>query len=197
MAIVYRIYANHGDGGPVDYSSPVATTAGLSYAAGPLGVSTDNLFVVRAYDTGTGLEQAGSEASLRVAIGPDGADASGVPNAPHALTLTPAAGGGARVSWAYAPAGPRGVPTGFDVYLTAGPAVDYSSPAATVPYTPRRVGYSCLLPGPYALSSYSASVRSFNAAGAEANSASAEAVLGPPASFEMGPVVVTIEPPGQ
>src|SRR4051794_27957993 len=111
MPISYRIYSNHGTGGPVDYSAPVATTTASTYSIGSLGVSTDNTFVVRAHDAGTGLEQAGSEAQARVVVGAAGADLSGLPNAPHSLGLSPDAGGGARVSWAYAPGDPWGTPT--------------------------------------------------------------------------------------
>lgn len=196
MTTSYRIYSNHGTGGPVDFSSPVATTSDPAYDSGPLGVSTDTTFVVRAYDLGTGLEQAGSEARARVVVGPDGSDLSGLPNAPHALVLSPSQGGGGRVSWAYAPAEGFGPPTGFRVFLGPGPVVDYSSPAATVPYTRGRVGYSCVLPGPPTLTACTAAVRSCNAAGAEGNSNTVTGVLGLPAPFAMEAVRATIGPPG-
>ncbi len=194
MTIAYRVYTNQGTGGPVDYSAPVASTGVPTYTAGPLGLSTDNTFVVRAYDPDTGLEQAGSEALVRVVIGADGSDLSGLPNAPHALVLSPAARGGAKVSWAYAPAEGWGAPTGFDVFLTQGPGppVYASSPAGTAPYTPGQVGYSCGLPGPYALSTYTAAVRSFNAAGIEGNTVTVTCPLGLPAPFAMEAVQVTI-----
>ena len=194
MTIAYRIYSNHGNGGPVDYSAPMASTASPTYATGPLGVSTDNTFVVRAYDTGTGLEQAGSEARVRVVVGADGTDVSNLPNAPHAIALSSTAGGGGRVNWAFAPAGDWGQPSGFHIYLILGQgaAVNDSSPSSRVTYTPGRVGYSCLLPGPFALSSYTAAVRSFNAAGVEGNTVTVTCILGLPAPFAMESVQVTI-----
>ncbi len=197
MTIAYRIYTNHGTGGPVDFSAPAATTPAPTYDAGPLGVSTDTTFVVRAYDTGTGLEQAGCEARARVVVGPDGADLSGLPNAPHALVLSRSAGGGGRVSWAFAPAGGCGAPTGFEVFLGEGAGVDYSSPSATVPYSPGRVGYSCVLPGPNTLKTCTAAVRSFNASGAEGNPVTVTGVLGLPTPLVMEAVRVTIGPQGQ
>src|SRR5205085_892840 len=58
MALVYRVYSNGGTGGPVDFTSPVATTGGLTSTVGPLAPSTDTTFVVRAFDPATGLEEA-------------------------------------------------------------------------------------------------------------------------------------------
>lgn len=190
MAVAYRIYSNHGNGGPVDFSAPIAITAGLTYSTGPLGLSTDTTFVVRAYDTVTGIEEANTGPGVQIAVGADGTDASSLPNATHALTLSPAAGGGARVSWAYAPAGSFGTPTGFSVYLTEGTAANESSPAATVAYVPNQVGYSCVLPGPYALSAYTATVRSSNAAGVGSDVTPVTVTLGLPAPFAMEPVKV-------
>ena len=196
MATGYRIYSNGGGGGPVDFSAPLASTAGLSYTAGPLGASTDTTFVVRAYDTASGLEQAGSEARTRVVVGPDGTELSGLPNPPHAPAISAAVGGAARVSWAYAPAESWGTPTGFHVYISPGATVDYSSPAASVSYSARWIGYACVLPGPYPDSNHTAGVRSFNATGVEANTVTAVALLGVPTPYAMGPVVATAGPFG-
>jgi hypothetical protein len=191
MAIAYNIYTNDGAGGPVDDSAPVASATGLTYQAGPLPPSSDTTFLVRAFDAGTGLEEANTGAAVRVVLGPGGEDLSGLPNPPHALGLAPAGNGGCRVDWAYAPAQAYGEPAGFDVYLTAGGTVNYSAAAATVPFRPGAVGYSCLLPGPFAPSLYAAAVRSFNAAGNETNTAVATAFLGAAASpYALGQVIV-------
>jgi hypothetical protein len=197
MTTAYRIYSNDGAGGPVDFSAPVASTAALSYVAGPLGAPTDTTFVVHAYDPDTGLEEANTEASVRLVVAADGTDVSGLPNPPHALTLSPAFGGGGRVGWAYAPAGAYGLPAGFNVYLTEGPAVDYTSPAVTVPYSPGVIGYSCVLPGPFTPSAYTAGVRSYNATGVEANTGSVTGALGIPAPYAMDPVQVIIGTAGR
>src|SRR6516225_12308007 len=101
MAILYRIYGNNGTGGPVDFSSPIATVQELSYATGPLNASGDYTFLVRAYDPGTGFEDGNTEARVRVSIGPDGSDMSGVPGPPTALSFIPLGGGGAGLSWVY------------------------------------------------------------------------------------------------
>ena len=189
MTITYRIYSNNGNGGPVDFSTPLATTTELTYTIGPLGVSTDSSFVVRAYDPASGFEEANTDAQVRVVLGADGTDLSQLPNPPHALVLSPAANGGCRVSWAYAPANWYGTPTAFSVFLTQGNAVDYSAPAASVAFSQGVIGYSCMLPGPFALSTYTVAVRSFNATGVETNTEAITSVFGLPAPFAMDPVL--------
>lgn len=189
MAITYRIYSNGGAGGPVDYSAPVASTNGLTWVAGSVGPSSDTTFAVRAFDPGLGLEESNTEARVRIVVGPDGADLTGRPNPPHALSMSPVAGGGCRVSWAYAPADPDRTPTGFQVYLTQGNTVGSSSPAGAVPHAPGKVGYSLVLPGPFTLSTYTAGVCSFNAAGAGVIAETATGTFGlPTVPFALEPV---------
>lgn len=178
MQINYHIYSNHGNGGPVDLSTPLVTTAELSCVFGPLGVATDNTFLVRAFDTATGLEEANTAATVRVVIGPDGVEKSGLPNAPHAVCLSSITGGGGLIGWAYAPAKGWGIPDGFHVYLTPGMTLDQVVPAATIPYVPGRLGYSCVIPGPLPPTTYLAAVRSFNAVGTEGNTMAISAVIG-------------------
>jgi hypothetical protein len=192
MAIVYRIYSNNDTGGLVDFSAPLASTTGLTYTFSPLGASTDTTFVVRAFDPEADLEEANTEALVRVVIGPDGAEVGGRPNPPHALSLTPSFGGGCRVSWAYAPAEQCGIPAGFHVYLTPVDSVHNSIPTAVVPYVAGRIGYSTLLLGPFTLSDYTASVASFDATGDGADSGSVTRTLGiPTATFVMESVNVS------
>src|SRR6266478_5218794 len=101
MTIMYRVYSNRGTGGPVDYTAPIASTAGLTFTTDPLSSSSDNTFVVRTFDTATNLEDGNTEARVRVVIGADDRDLSALPREPHALSLSPAYGGGCRVTWAY------------------------------------------------------------------------------------------------
>ena len=72
MAISYNIYANDGMGGDVDYSTPIATTSDLTYATGPLATPSDNTFAVRAFDTASCIEEANTDARVRIIL-----DASG------------------------------------------------------------------------------------------------------------------------
>jgi hypothetical protein len=180
MAIVYNIYANDGAGGPVNYATPIATTTSLSYVTGVLPAGSDTTFAVRAEDTASNLEEANTDAQVRVILDTNGNDIGGQPNPPHALALSTAAGGGCLVSWAYFQAAGAATPLGFQVFLSENSAALYGSPASTVPYVFGQVGYTCRLPGPYVLSTYLASVRTYNAAGSDVNTIVAGAVVGVP-----------------
>lgn len=168
MAIVYRVYSNQGTGGPVDFAAPVATVPGLSYTGTAAGLSTDTTFVVRAYDTVADLEEANTEARVRLIVDADGVDVTGRPNPPHALSLSPAFGGGCRVNWAHAAGESLTRPDGFRVYLAAGNSADVTVVSGSVPYVVGRLGYSLTLPAPLAPARYTAAVRSFNASGESA-----------------------------
>lgn len=191
MAVHYNIYTNAGSGGPVDYSTPVATTPDLSYVAGPLAPGTDTTFAVRAFDTATNLEEANTEARVRVVTDAGGNDVGAVPNAPHALSVAPTPGGGCRVSWAYAPDDGRGAPAGFHVYLRDSPPAGPAPPVSGGNYTAGKVGYSVTLPGPYPPDVYSVTVAAFNAAGEGEPAGPVDARLGLPATpFDMDEVEV-------
>jgi hypothetical protein len=178
MALTYNIYSNGGTGGPVDYSTPIATTTGLSFAAGPLASPSDNTFAVRCLDPSTNLEEANTDARVRIVIDANGLDVTGRPNPPDTLVVRPTASGGCRINWAYGPAGQGAPPSGFYVYLTPGAVADYSNPAATVAYVPGRVGYSCDLAGLADRATYTVAVRSYNAAATETNTTVVATVVG-------------------
>ena len=178
MTILYRIYTNHGSGGLVDYTTPLVSTPALTYAVGALGPSTDTTFVVRAFDDGTGFEEASTESRVRIIIAADGTDVSVQPNPPHAVTLSRTTGGGCRVCWAFAKAVPFGTPTGFNVYLTPGSVVTYATPTVSVPYSSGRLGYSVTLPGPFAVSAYTVGIKSFNSTSASTASGTATSQIG-------------------
>ena len=192
MSIVYNVYASDGAGGPVNYAAPVATTTGQSFVTGPLRPGSDTTFAVRALDTSTNLEESNTDARRRIVIDSNGLDVSGCPNAPHAVVLSPVSGGSCLVSWAFDAAVQSSTPVGFQVFLTQGSSVSYASPAATVPYVPGQVGYTCILSGPYTLGTYSAAVRSYNTAGSDGNTVAVTATVGLPTSpLMMDPVQVS------
>jgi hypothetical protein len=178
MNIHYNIYSNNGSGGPVDCSLPVASTPGLSYELALLAAPGDYTFAVRACDATTGLEEANTNARVRVVIDSTGRDMSGVPGAPHALQLSPSAGGGCRICWAYWPSPDLGTPDDFLVFITPAGSASGSTPAASVAYVPGRVGYSCQLLGPFELGTYTASVRSSNASGLDPAALTVTGVIG-------------------
>jgi hypothetical protein len=193
MAIAYRIYSNAGNGGPVDYTTPVATTSGLSYTTGAVAPATDTTFAVRAYDTVTNLEEANTDAQVRVVIGANGADQGLSPNAAQAVTLTPSAGGGCRVGWSYAPDDTWGAPAGFHVYLGSGQGGGSGSLSATVAYTPGQIGYSVVISGPLTRTSYTATVGVYNGSGETASAPSTPVVVGAPfQDFDMSPIQITL-----
>ena len=169
MSIVYNVYANDGLGGVVNYGAPIATTAALTYTTSPLPPSSDTTFAVRALDTTTGLEESNTEARVRVILDPNGRDITARPNAPAALAARATAGGGCLATWGYNPVGQGGAPAAFLVYLTPGPAPNYATPAATVPFVAGTARFSCALSGLADGASYSVAVRASNPAAAEVN----------------------------
>ncbi len=147
MSIVYNVYANDGQGGLVNYSAPIATTSNLSWTVGPLAFPSDNRFGVRAFDTVLGIEEANTDALVRIILDASGNDITNQPNAIVGLSATALAGGACWVTWGYDPAGQGGPPSTFDVGLTAGTTPSSGSPAATVVYQPSVSGYGCTLSG--------------------------------------------------
>lgn len=175
MAIEYRVYANDGAGGPVDYGTVVATVAGLTWDTPPLAAPSDTTFAVRAFDTVSGLAEQNVDARVRVRIDAAGADVSGLPNAPTGLSARATGGGGAAVAWLYNAGGQGGKPTGFKVYIGT-PSVSYATPALTVPYAAGRVAFIGRLAG-LAAGAYQVAVRAYNAAGEEPNAIIAPLVI--------------------
>jgi hypothetical protein len=166
VSLQTRVYSNGGAGGPVDYSTPLASVAGLSYLTAALTPPGDWTFAVRNYDTVTGLEEDNTDARARLVLDASGADVTGRPAAPTGLTAGPLPGGRVRLTWAFDP-GTADPPTGFRVYLGT-PTPNFTAPAATVAYARGRATFSWAsgaLPG----GMYEAVVRAYNAAAEEPN----------------------------
>ena len=147
MAISYNIYANDGKGGVVDYRTPIATTTGKSFITTPLSVSSDNIFAVRAFDTLSGVEEANTEARVRIEIDPAGNDVTNRPNAVVGLSNRLTAGSTCWVSWGYDPTGQGGPPVSFQLTLSSNPSTPIANPTATVAYLPGVSGYGCSFSG--------------------------------------------------
>lgn len=147
MAIVYQVFSNDGHGGPIDYTTPIATVAGTSYTTGPLAASGDYRFAVRAKDAATGLSEANTQASVRIALDAGGNDVGAAPGAPFALVARATSGGGCLAEWSYLGGKQAPAPASFLVYLTAGTSPALTIPVATAPYRPGVSGYSCRLGG--------------------------------------------------
>ncbi len=187
MAIVYQVFSNDGAGGPIDYSTVVATASSTSYTTGALAPSGHYRFAVRAMDTATGLAEANTQASVQIVLDTAGNDVGHVPNAPFAVTARATSGGGCQVAWTYFTAGQAGAPTDFLVYLTAGIAPTLTTPAATIAYQPRVAGYSCQLGGLSDATTYTVSVVSVGTGASAASAANSATVVGdatPPADVD-------------
>jgi hypothetical protein len=193
MPIVYNIYGNDGKGGAVDYTNPVAQTPGLQFDLGPLATPADFSFAVRACDLATQIEDANTDARVRVLLDDDGRDVTDRPDPPHSVCVRAAANGGCRLSWAHRQSVNRGIPTGFEVYIDHDEPGAVTTLVAAMPFTPGQVGYRCTLPGPYPYRAYSVSVRSLSEAGLEARSLTVTASFGnPPDLLVMDPVTVKL-----
>jgi hypothetical protein len=177
MAIVYQVFSNNGAGGPIDYSTVVATVAGTSYTTGTLASSGDYRFGVRAMDTTTGLAEANTQASVRIVLDAAGDNVGQVPNAPFAVTARATPGGGCQVTWSYFAANWAPAPADFLVYLTAGTSPSLTTPIATVTYQSGMASYSCQLGGLSDATTYTVTVAS-RRAGASAVSPASVTVVG-------------------
>lgn len=132
MPTEYRIYGNGGSGGPVDYTTPLATVSALTWTSPTLSSPSDWTFAVRARDSASGLEEENVDARARVVIDSGGIDRSNAPAAPQAISATPEAGGMVRVRWAHV-RGAMAAATGFSVYANPGTSVNYAlPPVATI-----------------------------------------------------------------
>jgi hypothetical protein len=174
MAIVYDIFGGDDSGGPVDYTTVLATTSGLSASLPALAAGTRTRLAVRARDTVTGLSDRNTDAAVLVAVGADGSDQTGAPVPPIGLRAFAGPGGAYTVewSWPYIAAQP---PAGFRIYLGT-PTPSYAGPAADVSYASSRTGrasHGVTLGGLSDGVAYRVAVRAYNATGEEQNTAAA------------------------
>jgi hypothetical protein len=174
----YHIYSNtngsfptgYATAGPIDYSTPIATTGLLTWTSSPLAFPGTWRFGVRAFDTLTMLEEENLDAAVTIILDAAGIDITNRPKAPTALRAFPRAGGTIRVEWAYNTINPAPVPTGFHVYKgTTGPP-NYGVVAATVSFQAAVAGaFMVDLPGLVNGTVYTIGVRAFNSTAEEPN----------------------------
>jgi fibronectin type III domain protein len=167
VATQYHIYANDGAGGPVEYSTPIGTTADVSFSPPALAPGLDYTFAVRAFDPVSGLEEENTDVRVRIVLDAAGQDISGRPGAPVGLTARATKAGGVRVSWLPSLSALYPRATGFHVYAGS-PSPNYASPLATVLATGAR-DYFADLTGLEIDTTYQVGVRAFNEIGEETN----------------------------
>lgn len=165
MGISYNIYANDGQGGDVNYETPIASTALQSYVINPFGFPGDHTFAVRAFDTTSGIEEANTDARVRIVLDSLGNDVTAQPRAVFGLSATPTAGGTCWVVWGYDPRGQGGPPAQFNVSMAVGTTASFSTTAATVTYLTGVTGYGCTLSGLSSNTSYVIAVQAVGIAG--------------------------------
>jgi len=165
MSTQYRIFANDFAGGPVDYSTPIATVSGSPYATAAIPTGSDVTFAVRTYDSTSGLDDGNVDAVVRIITNGSGADKTAVPAMPSTISATARAGGECRVDWVYVRGSGVAEPTAFDVFITAGTSVTYGTAASTVTYVNGRSVYTANLTGLTHGTAYRIGVRPKNATG--------------------------------
>ncbi len=124
MSIQTHVYQGDDSGGPIDWSSPVATVAGTAYTVSDLPAGSRRRVGIRLFDMASGLEEAGSAAQILLARDAAGADVSTMPGGPRALSVVPKGGPAVSVSWLYLPVPGRPDPTEFALWCQVGSTVD-------------------------------------------------------------------------
>lgn len=163
----YHVYANAGDGGPIDYSTPVATVDGLEWTPPPLSAPGEWRFGVRAFGSGSLLEEENIDAAVLIIVDEDGVDITNRPAPPFGLRLRDEAGGRVIAEWTH-PGGTReNAPTGFRIYA-GWPAPDYGAPILTTTAKAFHGAFSATLEG-LADGPLAVAVRAFNATAEEDN----------------------------
>jgi hypothetical protein len=160
MSISYHVYANDGQGGLVNYASPIATTTATTFTISSLASPSDNTFAVRAFDTVSGIEEANTDASVRIILDASGNDVTARPNSVIGLAAYPTSGGTCWVSWGYDEAGQGGPPLAFLATLTPVAPTTGTAASTTVSYVAGIPGYGCVLSGLVAGGSYQIAVQS-------------------------------------
>lgn len=174
--ISYRIFANDGAGGPVNYASPIATVSGLTYTGSALAHGSNTILAVRSYDSANSIDDMNMHVRQTILINSSGVNVTSVPTSPVGVTARTRAGGQAAVEWMFSPLSAP-IPTGFHVYMNSGSTVNFSlSPVATVPWAQRRRTYGAVLSGLSDGVTYAFGVRAYNSIADDGNTVSTTAI---------------------
>ncbi len=167
--VAYHVYANTGAGDPINYSSSINTTNGLTYTTSPLSYPGTWSFGVRAFYVVSGLEEENLDCSVSIILDATGDDVTNRPPPTTVLRAFPLAGGAIRAEWIYPPTyGPK-TPTGFHVYAGVG-ALTYATPTATVAWGSGVANsFVANMSGFTDGTTYKVGVRAFNATAEEMN----------------------------
>jgi hypothetical protein len=165
----YLVYASPSAGQPIDYTTPIAMTAGTTWTSSVLAVPGTWGLAVRAENT-NGIEQ-NIDCAVYVTLDADGNDITNTPLAPVGLRAVPLKGGRYRVLWTASPAPAARAATSFNIYVGTGGTPNYAVPSATVQANTAIMGsYSYVLNGSDG-ATYTVGVRARNRTGEEKNTA--------------------------
>jgi hypothetical protein len=146
--LLYRVYRNDGRGGPIDYSTIVASTPGLTWTSSALVYPGVHKFGVRAYDQTSSLEERNVDAVIVLKLDGSGVDITSMPDPPTNLSGILKASGSVRLDWSYQLTDPLKLPTGFRVYYgLANPPISRSVAAQRGRPIDQRIG-NRTVPGP-------------------------------------------------
>jgi hypothetical protein len=171
--IQYHVYGNNGLGGPINYLTPIATVAGLTWTSGTLASPGLHRFGVRAFNTDNLLEEKNIDATIEIRLDETGVDISNIPQPPDHLSVNTEAGGKVRASWTHTLGKRNRRPVGFRVYRGIS-VPDYTTPVSTVPYTGTGI-YTTVVTGLTDATEYVFGVRAYNGTGEEQNTMTATA----------------------
>ena len=167
--LLYRVYANDGQGGVINYTSPIAEVAGLSWTTDELHPGSYR-FGVRAYDPASGLEEENLDASIALILDSEGRDATNVPAPPVGLRAIDRGAGRVRFEWTATGSPAIRRASRFHLYLAPGSITDFSMPYAVVPTaTERGETYAAEVDSLADGVHYEAIVRAYNEFGEENN----------------------------
>jgi hypothetical protein len=170
QAVWYHVYANTGQGDPINYATPIATVDGLSWRSPPLAYPGDWRFGVRAFYDRNGLEEQNLDCAVEIILDGSGNDITNRPGPPTGLRALAVAGGNIKVEWSYPnPPSAAKTPVGFHVYIGVG-SLSYASPVASVSYASAIMNsFMAALTGLLNGTAYTIGVRAYNATAEEPN----------------------------
>lgn len=165
----YHVYSNTGIGDPINYSTPIDTTATLTFTTAPLSFPGTWSFGVRAFYTGNGLEEMNTDAAVTIVLDARGRDITNTPPSPLGLRAFAIAGGMIRVEFTEPPTSAAKQPVGFHVYWGS-PTVNYGTIGATVLFNTGLAGSFVANIGPLTNgTTYQIGVRAYNSVSEETN----------------------------
>lgn len=189
--IEYRVYANDGEGGPINLATPWATTRSANFVAGPtLTANASWSFLVRVYDRDLELLEDGTDARVDLVTDGDGNDITLRPRPVNVLTARPGASGELIVTWTYLWTRDARAADEFRVWAVASPGpIDFTAtPSAAVSIQGGETTYQTTLTGLTAGTTYLVAVRAVNGTADDGSTATVTVAAGVSAATGDAPV---------